>query len=407
MKLASATIFKDEFESLQRMVDSLDGKVDLTVLLQTGVGEGTIGCPMPSDLGFFEWTDHFGDAKNAAVVRAEANGANWIIVIDSDEELVEDEPGALRRACLGAPSYGLGIELHNVGPDGQVNHTATQWRILKCGEGIRYHGRIHEQLRHPDHPTAHLHVAGGVHLVHHGYRDTHLLTGEKRRRNHRLLLKSIHERADDEAMWFQLGAQLLMDGTAKRAIPCLERAIDIWRTKGADPALLHVRPMFYRLAEAYHRAGAHSKVIEVYATAPNAALCGELLFYAGMSSLCLGRTADAAHWLQLVPTIAVNETDVHRFGWRIGLAGVYTTAGNHQQALDILRETYQLPGQNRNPQVVLGLAQTHYQLGNIVLARSWAQQLIDGPFPASWQDKARKLIDEITQNGLAPAGAAT
>jgi len=138
----------------------------------------------------FVWCDDFAAARNAALERA---GADWHVVLDADEWIVE---GGEQLAALRATPPGF------VGALRIVEHGAasggSDWISRVLPGKVRYAGRVHEQ---PQHALAVRRLA--LTIGHDGYAAARMAA--KRGRNRALLQAELAQRPDEAYLWFQLG----------------------------------------------------------------------------------------------------------------------------------------------------------------------------------------------------------
>ncbi len=83
--LSAVLIVKNEERMLPRCLESLAGKVDEIVIVDTGSTDGTLEIANSADVvSSYEWSDDFSAARNYA--KGLASG-DWVLSIDADEVL--------------------------------------------------------------------------------------------------------------------------------------------------------------------------------------------------------------------------------------------------------------------------------------------------------------------------------
>jgi len=192
LQIALVVIARNEAARLPRLLSSTMPWVDRALVLDTGSTDATIDVARAhgAQVESFAWCDDFSAARNVALEHA---AADWHIVLDADEWLLDGGPvlQALRRQ---SPLFVGAIEL--VDSDGHAQVTDWLSRILP--RQVRYSGRVHEQPQHRW-PVNRLPIRVG----HDGYLPERLK--EKQGRNRALLLAELMQAPDDAYLWYQLG----------------------------------------------------------------------------------------------------------------------------------------------------------------------------------------------------------
>lgn len=212
--LAAVLIVRDEARCIARCLDSVRPWVDRMVVLDTGSRDDTIAIARGSgaEVSEMAWPDSFADARNAALMLADAA---WNLVIDADE-WIETGGGALRDWCAGPPRLGRVC----IVSDGAAGST-TRNRITRLlPRGVRFAGRVHEQVV-SDLPRADVDLTIG----HDGYADAQLV--RKQDRNRPLLLAELSDAPDDPYLHYQLGKDAQMRGDEQAASEHLATALDL------------------------------------------------------------------------------------------------------------------------------------------------------------------------------------
>ena len=154
-------IVKNEARDLPRCLQSIEPIVDGVVLVDTGstdetlkVAHETIERPVYSqtytdasrqdDKGDWKIWD-FSKARNVFVKEIEERGANWVLWMDGDDELLT--PSQLRRALYWDQYDVFGIQIESGGS------RWTHHRLWKTGRGIHFQGRCHEYPTYGGHAS--------------------------------------------------------------------------------------------------------------------------------------------------------------------------------------------------------------------------------------------------------------
>ena len=154
-------IVKNEERDLPRCLRSIEDVVDGVVLVDTGstdrtleVATTTIAKPVHTQTytGASRRDEHgdwklwdFGKARNVFVDEIDRRGADWVLWMDADDELVT--PVNLRRAMWWDQHEVYGVQVESAG------HRWLHHRLWRANRGIRFLGRCHEYPTIGGHPT--------------------------------------------------------------------------------------------------------------------------------------------------------------------------------------------------------------------------------------------------------------
>ena len=119
--VALVVIARDEASRIARLLGSLRPWVDRMLVLDTGSVDDTVAIAQAhgAQVRNFGWCDDFAAARNAAL---DAAAADWHVVLDADEWLIDGGP-ALRALAQHSPDFVGQIELEDGFRDGP------EWRI--------------------------------------------------------------------------------------------------------------------------------------------------------------------------------------------------------------------------------------------------------------------------------------
>lgn len=223
--VSACLIARDEQSSIGRCLASLSGLVDEIVVGDTGSTDATVevATAAGAKVVALSWEDHFARARNAALQHCRGR---WILWIDADEEWTGDS-AALRRYLLADPPADAALvsitNLMGHGVESKTTHPAA--RVFR--RGLRFEGRVHEQVVRPDGAAVVAPPFEGATILHHGYEDEVLARRDKLERNLHLSRKALEEATDPTGVGraeVDLGRSLLATGRASEALAHLEAA---------------------------------------------------------------------------------------------------------------------------------------------------------------------------------------
>jgi tetratricopeptide (TPR) repeat protein len=172
------------------------------------------------------WDGSFADARNVSL---DAATGDWLIYLDADEVLVEDDQERLRtlRGHTWREAFYL-VETNHTGDleDGTaVTHNAL--RMFRNRPEYRFKGRLHEQVAYAmPGDVAERFEHTGVRVEHYGYLGVVRDAKEKSRRNIELLERQAAEGVDTPFHSFNLGSEYAAAGDAAAALAQFQRAWD-------------------------------------------------------------------------------------------------------------------------------------------------------------------------------------
>jgi glycosyltransferase involved in cell wall biosynthesis len=202
IKVSACIIAKNEEKNLPRLLNSIKGKFDEIVLVDTGSTDKTVEIAKSYGAKVYhrEWNG-FADARQYAVDMA---SGDWIWFFDADTELEEEEYERFKRILLfikDHPEYeGIGTVYKNLGLDGNIKSLSSTVHIHKKHPDIVWEGKIHERVVNKKTSTI-LIPPMKVHILHYGYAEINTQI-EKAKRNLRLLFEELKSCKDNEKEYY-------------------------------------------------------------------------------------------------------------------------------------------------------------------------------------------------------------
>jgi glycosyltransferase involved in cell wall biosynthesis len=232
-------------DTIVRCLESLQGAVDHIVLLDCSTDRTAELASQFANVRVipFVWEDDFAAARNKGLTHMTTD---WVFWMDADEFLIKEDVDTIREVAGLYHDSPLPVilslwQINFI--QGQLKHNFAQTRIFPLRRGLRYWGRVHEQVGTElglYHAEASRHKVK-VRVFHDGYEPEIMASKGKIERNLSLLRMMIQEEPGNPAWWFYQGRELLGAGQKEEAVKSL---IEAERKAGTQP-------LFGRLLEIY------------------------------------------------------------------------------------------------------------------------------------------------------------
>jgi tetratricopeptide (TPR) repeat protein len=226
-RFSAALIVRDEARFIEGCLQSLVGKADEIVVVDTGSVDDTIekALQFPTRLYHFAWNNDFSAARNFALEQATGE---WILYIDADERFDVPDPELLESILADASKVAWNLRFHP-----RIDWTPyAEPRLFRNDPRIRFRGVIHESMREG---IEHVRLADGrevgtcgLTLHHIGYEDDQ---SYKNSRNIPLLQARLAREPEHLYSLWHLGRSLHLAGDEEGAIAAWTRGIAVARAR--------------------------------------------------------------------------------------------------------------------------------------------------------------------------------
>src|SRR4051794_32141431 len=234
LTLSLCMIVKDEEEMLPRCLAAAKPAVDEIIVVDTGSSDRTV--EIAESFGarviHHEWNGSFSDARNVSL---DAASGDWVIYLDADEVLVEEDADGLRALTgrVWREAFSL-VETNYTGDieDGTaMTHNAL--RMWRNRPEYRFKGRLHEQMAYalPAYLSERIEYTQ-LRIEHYGYLGVVRDSKDKSRRNLELLQQQVADGMESAFQSFNLGSEYLALGEIDTAIGHFEKS---WQMLETDP----------------------------------------------------------------------------------------------------------------------------------------------------------------------------
>jgi glycosyltransferase involved in cell wall biosynthesis len=198
--LSVCMIVKNEAKNLPRLLNSIKGLADEVIIVDTGSTDNTVEIAQRHDAKtyYFEWCDDFSAARNESLKYAVKD---YILWLDGDDEIEQAEHRKIKEHIK--KHFGSAIYLKLKNAHATEETEATQLRMFPNHKGIKFSGRVHEQIffsiQEKGIPFS---TCYGT-VIHHGYEESGEAI-EKLNRNKKIQEKELLENPDNIYTYFYL-----------------------------------------------------------------------------------------------------------------------------------------------------------------------------------------------------------
>lgn len=223
-------IVKNEESVLDRCLSSVAHLVDEVIIVDTGSTDRTkeIASEYTSKVFDFDWVNDFSAARNYA---AEQATGDWILVLDADEYIDEENYqefiNGIKEDNDKYDTYGVKI-LNFTGLYGEKLIQNYHDRLYKNNGQIAYYRAIHEQLKSIDGKSLNGSIAKLL-VFHSGYLNQTVAEKGKNERNKELIDKEMQE-SNNAFDYFNLGNEYYSLGKYEKALKAYTNAYNLKRS---------------------------------------------------------------------------------------------------------------------------------------------------------------------------------
>ncbi|QJD85499.1 glycosyltransferase family 2 protein [Cohnella herbarum] len=228
MKITCCILVNNNESTLAGCIQSVRPHVDEVVVVDTGSTDSSV--PMAYELGarvyFYPWSDDFSEARNFALKHAKES--EWVLVVDSDEELLWECKLSFREwaASLQSKQTVIAFEfLHYEMSDSRLLSVTHSERFFDPAS-FSYIGRIHERLIPAnENDVKRVELCPHAAFRHFGYSSEFHI--EKNVRNTRSLLKELETNPAEGFTYRYLSTEYYHSGQYRDSIQYAKTALSL------------------------------------------------------------------------------------------------------------------------------------------------------------------------------------
>ena len=329
-------IVRDEERVLGDCLASVKPYVDEIIVVDTGSTDRTVEIAREQGvkIHFFPWCDDFSAARNVSLSHATGD---WLLWMDADDTILPECGKRLRDLVMLAEDKVTGflMQVHIPPAPGENGFTHVDHvKLFRNLPGMRFEGRIHEQILAPLYRLGGTIARTDLHVLHSGYDYSPEGQVKKRTRDLTILALELAERPDYPFVHHNIGMTYHHLKDFDKAIAALERYLEL-----ADSHESTGRKVYALLASSHLAKKELDKAkqrleegLRLYPADP------ELLFRAGVIYQEIGNLPAAEHCLlQLISgseTGHIDSLDVSMRGYKAhhNLAVIYQMQERYPEA---------------------------------------------------------------------------
>ncbi|MDD5433841.1 MAG: tetratricopeptide repeat protein, partial [Nitrospira sp.] len=299
-------IVKNEADNLPRCLNAVKSMISELIIVDTGSTDRTVEVAKQynAKIHSIKWNDNFSDARNASIELAEQD---WILILDADEVLAEEDIETLKNMCNSKEYDAFSFITRNytndssgaiwVPNDNYYKEGAgyAGWfpsrkvRLFKNDRRIRFSGVIHELVEHSIR-KCNLNIGEAEISIHHyGASKPEILLKDKKIRYMDYCRKKIKEEPDNPKAFYEYGILCSESGLHEDAVRNFKKVLELNRDfpivdglLGASlislgyfrDAIMHLKKglvkepdnpgLHNNLASAYYELGEYEKAVGFY-----------------------------------------------------------------------------------------------------------------------------------------------
>jgi len=228
--ISACMIVRDEEQSLEDCLMSLQGWVNEIILVDTGSTDKTLEIARKYNCRIFQqkWEDDFSYHRNFSIDQATKE---WIFIIDADERVHPHDVAIMKQLLTNVKQDVIGVDLLNLyGKPPVVKSTCPSLRFFRRSYGIRYRRPVHNA---PVIKKDTVVYRVPFKIYHLGYDMSPEIMARKFERTAGLCRQWTEKEPDNPEAWWQMARSIMVkDGKfnvedKEEILACLEKSISL------------------------------------------------------------------------------------------------------------------------------------------------------------------------------------
>lgn len=256
--LGLCMIVKNEEKNLRRCLSSVAHIVDEIIIVDTGSEDQTV--EIAEEFGAavysYQWNNDFSAARNFSIRQCTAD---WVLLLDADEELGQEAGNILIPFLSNQDFDGAHFTIHNyMGTNLSDNiNIHIGLRLIRNNGKYHFTGEIHEQISCITGETCiNKFTILDMKLHHYGYMDDEVNAKQKRCRNIPILESLLEKDPENSFTLFNMGNEYLAMEDFKKALEYYDKAYSKIHVQEA-----YAPHLFFRMANCHDHLKEYEKAL--------------------------------------------------------------------------------------------------------------------------------------------------
>jgi glycosyltransferase involved in cell wall biosynthesis len=234
--LGVVMIVKNEEKNLGGILSDIRDVVDEICIVDTGSSDGTISVAesFGAKIGHFPWVDDFSAARNHSIALASSDYLLWLDADDRVDESDRKALATLKRNLRRQKDRAYMLKILSTS-ESMPNMVSYQARIIPNRRGVRFTGRVHEQILPALEQNAVIVKPVNIVIRHTGYHDLDARPA-KARRNMDILMEELRDGKDTANQCFFIAMTCMVLDEYEQCLGYLAKA----RQKRTDEDWYHI-----------------------------------------------------------------------------------------------------------------------------------------------------------------------
>ncbi len=209
LTLSLCIITKDEEKNIARCINSVKDIVDEIVVVDTGSKDKTVEIAesLCARVIHTKWEDDFSKARNTAIENAKSD---WILFLDADEVVKEEDVGKIRPLLDDDTVEAYMFKFVNYGGasvSSGVTNIHYNFKLFRNNGKLKYVYPIHENLKNVVDGRDLIYKRSDITILHYGYLRETIIEKNKTQRYIKMLSKYLLDHPNDKFQHVNLGVE--------------------------------------------------------------------------------------------------------------------------------------------------------------------------------------------------------
>lgn len=223
--LSLCMITKNEEKNIKACLESMINIADEIIIVDTGSTDKTVEIAKSYGAKVFnhKWSNDFSEARNISLEKATKD---WIIVLDGDEVLPQEDGKKLKHLINTTSMEALYLRLENI-VDNKSLGDAVVLRVFRNNKSYRFRNKMHEQVIFSieEYAGKDKIQATNLRILHYGY-DHKIYNMEDKQKRNLKILESYPEEERDGYFYYAIGNEYSRANDIKKSLDMYYKGLE-------------------------------------------------------------------------------------------------------------------------------------------------------------------------------------